>query len=304
MRIFTLKYVAISLILAGLVFILAYQIGGSPGFPVLQEGRYAGQLKLQDEMTLQGNTGHLDIFAEKGSGHELLLIVSDNSAQSNSKRIHHFDMDGKDIKIKIAESTFFMQGSREGDLYKGTVSDETGSPKGDWYLRSISPGDDHDNNNEQSVVYELLTLSAEIRKIDQEINVQELTVSQQKSEIERLTYYLTEGNALRHNTDKRYAEKKRELADLQNEKKIKLEEARKLRERFEIAQRIGGMGKLVYLARNAVELESRWFESMYSSSRSGIGSDFDEVVARAERIMALKEEIRSESIRRGEALRE
>ena len=72
---------------------------------------------------------------------------------------------------------------------------------------------------------------------------------------------------------------------------------KKLDRQVELAYRVTGMGRLVSLARESLEREGRWQESMLRVGSADIPPEVLEQSAKAERILEIKRLIDSENTR-------
>jgi hypothetical protein len=260
--------------------------GGEKGFPAISgAGSFLGKIKVEIK--------ELEFFVstdQNGSGQA--FAIADDDWRGEVK--------GNIYKISTADGLLYLYGEQQKDGgFRGTIEDSQGIKAGEWSMKAVA-----ENNNLQSIqevqsLNQLLNLSSALQEIESKIKAQQSTITQQKVEVERLSEYLTEGQALRSNADKKFKEKKDELNSLVEIKSNKLREAEQLREKFDISQRLFGTGKLVYLSRSTLDLEKRWFNSMYTSSGVDNDTDFENLVARAERIMLLKNEISFELNRYG-----
>lgn len=295
MQIFNKKlvgFIAICFVLGSLIFLALN--GNQPRFPLFEPGSYTGKLTLSETGSAD-KSGNKDfaLFAVKDGDSALLrFVVADNewtpAAQSNTSHT------SSPMQLTFQGKTYILYGA--GNLtegFRGTVSTQQDDYAGVWELTGLSPAPQL-NEAEVQALSDFLKLSVELEEFNSKIRTMEATVKQEKSEIARLTKYLTEGRALRENADRKVKEKKQELDQLYNTRLEKQKEAAQLRSKFEISQRLAGMGKLVYLSRNTLAYERQWYESMYKSAPLGVTSDFESLVARAERILTLKREIRAE----------
>lgn len=284
------KIKRLSLILGVLliaVALIAYRLlyGGSEFLPIQTAGDFSGQIELGGVQNVEG----------QGTGPELRSVeffIDQESGMYFSKPGWALIDKSKAYKISSPYGELYFLGREyEPEKFEGSLENSSGKDLAAWTMNLVS-----DNNNLQSIqevqlLNVMLNLSSELQDVESKIMAQTSIILQQKSEVERLSEYLTEGKELKTNADKKYQQKKSELESLQGVKAAKLKEAEGLKEKFDISQRLFGIGKLVFLSRNSLDLEKRWFNSMYSSTAVDNDADFDTLVARAERILTLKNEI-------------
>lgn len=296
---FRLKFIALSSLVALIAIGIIFSFSTSKtGFPYFQPGVYAGRL-IFDKGIRDGDS-ELALFAIKDEESSTVSFAVGDSTWQIGQASNAVGASSAPLKISHESVEYiFFGNSKDTKSYKGIIENAEQDKVGNWELSSIPNSSADMNSTDSKILGDFLKLSAMLEDIENQIKIQSLTVEQQKSEIERLGHYLTEGKSLRENADKKFRDKKDQLDELNAIKSAKQKEAAQIRSKFEISQRLGGMGKLVYLSRNSLELERQWYESMYDSSPLGITSEFDNLVARAERIITLKKEIRAELEARG-----
>lgn len=261
----------------------------APSLPVFSPGIFAGKIAIDRQ---------LDLVALK-RGDTLIIAVADKEWPPVSRLNNRSGGETADVfEILSPSGPVFLSGEREDSgIFSGEVLDRNQKRIGTWNLQPLAEQDFLKTEKNLDALSRFLRLNAELHQVNSQISASEVTVERQKSEIQRLSAYLTEGKSLKQDSDQTYNEKRAELAALQQVKEKKLKEAASLKEKFEISQRFSGMGKLVYLSRSILDAEKAWLNSMYESAAGNLDRDFEELVARAERIMTIKNEIAMEQQR-------
>ncbi len=281
------KLSLLTFIVASLVAVCVYMSAESSYFPEIEDGNYVGQILIDSSISDYNN---LDFYVHKeggsfGEGGIIQIFsFSDQAWKSDIK-------DNTYKAITPLGELIFAGSEEKNGYYRGTLKDTEDRVVATWILQSTTQAKQMESIQEVQSLNQLLSMSSELQEIESKIKTRQITVEQQKGEIERLGDYLNEGKSLKTNADKKYQEKKAELEHLISKKESKLKEAENLREKFEISQRLFGVGKLVHLSRTVQDYETRWFESMSSSYGTDTDGAFEELVERAERIRTLKKEI-------------
>ncbi|MCO6430649.1 MAG: hypothetical protein J5J00_07285 [Deltaproteobacteria bacterium] len=266
-------------------------------FPVIAQGSYIGGL----DGPIKDSEGRTLMFFAEGSGagnHTFVSMV----APDWERKLIIYDSGTQDshpaVEISGPSGTFILSGEQSGNLsYQGKITEKGGQREGSWRLVRMGDFQSIKTDSEVQALRARLELRAKIRTIDREIKLAEVAVSQQKSEIAKLQHYITEGESLRRNADKKYKDARDELYKLEEQVAAKKREANGLVQKLELSQRLTGMGKLVSLARESLERENRWVESMLKTSVSDTSLELEAAVEKGERILALKNEIALEQER-------
>ena len=291
-------YVVLLVLLAGLL-VVSYLLWHewSQRFPLLAPGAYMGSLFGALGAEADGRSpGAVNFYVEKAERSDDLLFVVlragwkpqivSGIAAGSSAEILPVVLTGEDGK-------YTFTGTRAGpDSYAGRFW--SAQRKGGWKLVRIpAEGLSPDAQSLKELKLRLL-LRDELAEVEAKILEAETAVPAQRKEIERLTAFVTEGDRLRAKANEKYAAVHAELRQTQQTLKERRDEARKLTETLRISQKLPGSGKLVALARESLEREGRWIDSMLKSSHSRTPEDVEEALARGEKILAIKREIAAE----------
>jgi septal ring factor EnvC (AmiA/AmiB activator) len=134
----------------------------------------------------------------------------------------------------------------------------------------------------------------EIERIEAEIQEIQSKADQQSSSIDNLHRYVADEDALRKTADDRLGRADSQLDAARAELTQRQGQLDKAIRDFELSQRISQEGKLVFLSRETIQRESRWIELSLKLVAPETSLGFDQALARAEKVRALKAEIRRE----------
>jgi vacuolar-type H+-ATPase subunit I/STV1 len=168
-----------------------------------------------------------------------------------------------------------------------------------WTLRPISQGLDSSARESERNLTLWLSLRRELSQVNQLIVRAEALVPEQRAEVERISESIQDVPKFKARADEKYRELVRMLDEQRQILDQRQREVQDLAQRFEIAQRVTGMGKLVSLARESFERENRWFDSMLRAAPAGLSGSVQEAIQRGEKIIELKREIRKERAKLG-----
>jgi hypothetical protein len=260
-------------------------------FPLLPPGTYGGYVQ-------GANTKAPFLVQHRADTQELTVLVFLPEAVVSTVVGTPSGSAGGDtilpISIIYKGSSVTFAGAAEGtDSFSGEFSGTLfqGAKGGRWTLqkraepRTLEPSQHTD-------VALWLSLRNELEGVKRQITQAELRVPIQRAEIEKLTLFVTEGERLKSRAQEKYSLVKEELTSLQKLLTEQQAEAKRLQEALFVNQKVSGMGKLVSLARDSLEREARWIDSMVRVVTPP--ADLDEAVAQAERVMATKREIAKE----------
>jgi hypothetical protein len=293
LKIVRIRYFLISILIAiGVLIVLFQRSGSSFAFPDIPIGKYLLTIKLQEKSVLAEG------YFERRIGSIIWAPINKewNVARiawnENSPYVEPLEILAPDGKLKLSGRT------KNNNELTGLVLNANDKEIGEWQLTQIKTPNVSSQNNQQ--IKELLTLYIRQSNVNDKIKTLEMTLVQQKTEIDKLVQYITDGVILKKNSEKRYNEA---TIKLQQTKQLLLSsqnEANKLYEKLEIAQRLSEMGKIVALSRESLERENRWADSVLKVSLTEADPNFDMAYQRALRIKALKDEISELSGEHGE----
>src|SRR5262249_34294030 len=110
-------------------------------------------------------------------------------------------------------------------------------------------------------------------------------------EVEKLSAVITEGQKLKNTADEKFAAVQKELEAAQTELKQKQERAKELEKKLDLALQVTNAGRLVALARESLDRDGRWIDSMTRVAADTSSPEVDVAVEKGERVLALKEAI-------------
>jgi hypothetical protein len=267
-------------------------------FPVLEPGAYFGtisgilekeheSLHFYVERPPQGDDLFFCILRPGWKPQMVSAMVRSGSPESNW--LLPVTVINDEAKLKFI-------GARAGPgEYTGNVSDAQHKTEGTWTLNRIdnlSSAAATDSDAEDLKLW--LRARADLADIDRAIAEAEQKVPEQKADIEKLQEFISERGKAQASSDAKYKTAQDELALTKAIFVERREKLQKLQERIEISQRSSAGGKLVMLARESLERDARWAESMLRTSGTETVAGLDLAVEQGQKILALKREIELE----------
>ena len=269
---------------------------------MLPAGSYAGA--LQGLFADEGEAVHWYVESTPQDSGLFVAILRKGWEPQNLRLIGEGLAGGaRPLIITGEEGTLQLTGrvSASG-VFQGEVVDHVHQNHGEWTLRPVNDaGATLPRQTGDGGVRLWLSLRAELRGIEAKRAFTEQEEARQRAEVARLNAFVTDDKLVRSQADKRFDEARKELAQLTGQLQAARADVAGLAKQFALSQRLAGSGKLVSLARDSLERESRWVRSMLRTS----GSEAPEVAAereRAARIFEVKNEIAKE-LGRVQALR-
>jgi hypothetical protein len=256
----------------------------SEAFPKLPPGRYAGQFSG---------------FAEFSGARDWMLTISDDY-----KKIEAVFLGGDDrgypaqrngsgyLVIQAGEQNLILKGS-SGDQATphGELQVEGSKRSGEW---SLAPLKVEPFEADQAFRHWIM-LRAEIARLERDTAVAEQLVPAQKAEIEELGQLITDVSAMKD----RGAKRTQELQEQVLENEVALGKINKetvtAENQLRLAQKVTVKGKLVALARDSLDRETRWARSLTAGSAGAVSGDLENALQKAEEVAALKDALAVES---------
>jgi len=165
------------------------------------------------------------------------------------------------------DRTLKLSGTKtESGYFSGAVSEIPGGGRGAWWLTPIRDQSSSVSEEEASSIRLWLTYKAELEDLEASIAEAQKRGPELKAEVDKLTDFITEGETLRQRADSKFTQVRGDLQQAREGLKKKREEARRLESRVELSQRVTAMGKLVSLARESLDREGRWLDSMLAAA--------------------------------------
>lgn len=266
-------------------------------FPVLEPGGYFGvihgvlneqnePLRFYVERAPQGDDLFFCVLRD-GWKPQIVSAVM-RSGGSDNGWLLPVTVVGERSKLKFI-------GTRTGPgAYRGTVSDLTSDVDGTWTLEAVEDVSASSSSSDEEDLRLWLRKRAELADVEANIKEAEARVPQQKADIEKLTEFISERGQVQASADAKFRSAKDELVQTKRELEERQDKLRKLQERIEISQRVSPSGKLSMLARESLERDARWAETILRTSGAETVAGLDVAVERGEKIAALKREIEFE----------
>lgn len=259
-------------------------------FPELPPGVYVGTLRPNSK-----DTEAVPWLVARFSG-EQSLSVSVGDVRLPSQIAAPIDPSGKTrLPLTIGEGEArvkFVGGAVSPTRYRGRYSNPRLQQEGEWVLSRVS-SEETPSVVEQGLI-RWFAVREEIERIEAEIQEIQSKADQQSSSIDNLHRYVADEDALRKTADDRLGRADSQLDAARAELTQRQGQLDKAIRDFELSQRISQEGKLVFLSRETIQRESRWIELSLKLVAPETSLGFDQALARAEKVRALKAAIRRE----------
>jgi hypothetical protein len=176
--------------------------------------------------------------------------------------------------------------------YRGDFIDPLSNEKGTWRLLKV-PSDAIAAGLEDDLT-RWYALWQELESLEGEIQQAQAKADQQRSAVENLHQYVSDGDALKKTANERLGRADSQIEAMRGEL---VEQQRLLDQRIrelELAQRISPEGALVFLSRQTIQRESRWVELTLKLLSPESSPGFQQAIEKARRVKSLKREIAAE----------
>lgn len=183
----------------------------------------------------------------------------------------------------------------ENQTFSGTVLNLASGRQGTWKLnpfRASPPQKPGEQELKEHLLW--LSLREELSQIESRVEFLENKLPQQREEIAKLTDLVAEGETLRARANQKFGTAREDYFKIAEELKVKQAEAKKLSDSLDVAQRVSNSGRLVSLARESLDREWRWADSMLRTAVWEQSDAFAAAVERGAKIAQLKREIQLE----------
>lgn len=259
-------------------------------FPDLSPGVYVGMIQPQTRSATS-----IPWLVARFPG-EQSLAVSIGDVRFPAQRVAPIDPSGKTrLPLAVGESGARMRliGSLvDSDKYEGSYLNPITHEEGKWTLTKTST-EALPANVEQGLT-RWFALWQEIERIELEIQDSQGKADQQRVSIDNLHRHVSDEGTLRKTADVRLGRTDSELEAARAELQQRQQQLDKVIRDFDLSQRISQEGKLVFLARETIQRESRWVELSLKLLAPETSLGFDQALARAERVQALRRQIKKE----------
>lgn len=285
----------------GILFVLLVAswilIREDAGFPKLAPGLYFGYLELLDSGATDGVRPENFLLLSTES-EDFFIAVPDSAWGSGVVAYHAFDNEDaevdrvKPLAIQNSFGRVQLSGVLAGaGLYQGQVEYLDKNIKSSWELRSVAVQAQRLGGLSAEALQERASIFQRYRKLEAQRKQMKAKRDKQLKEIETLNNFITNPESLKERAADRFTKVQRQYADLKEAVDALMNQASKLESQVALAQRVTQQGTLVSLARESLERESRWVESMLRSDRQGNQRGFREGLAHAEQVLRLQADI-------------
>lgn len=264
-------------------------------FPRIPPGHYSGTLALDLNKDELGE--ELPVFVRSGpDSAELLVVVLESGWQPQRVVLVSRGSDESaaaeffPVTLSAPQGIIKLTGAAAADgSFAGSVVSQRSGHSGNWTLKPAASRRMERIDGRDFELWALL--KQELQEIDSRVAEAEGRVRAQRAEIDKLTNFVTEGQRLRKRADEKYEEVRQQLKNAEGGLQRKQEEADLLEKQIENSQRVTRMGKLVSLARDSLEREGRWIQSLLVSSPGGDPERLEAEYLRGLRVLELKQQI-------------
>lgn len=227
---------------------------------------------------------------------EQSLAVSVGDVRFPAQRVAPVDPSGKTrLPLVIGESDVRLRFTGEPtkpDAYEGVYINPVTQEQGTWNLIKQSSRETPPNTEQALIRW--FALWQEIERIEGEIQDAQSKADEQRVAIDNLHRHVADDGLLRKTADVRLGRSDSELEAARAELQQRQQQLDKVIRDFDLSQRISQEGKLVFLARETIQRESRWIELSLKLLAPETSLGFDQALARAERVQTLQRQIRKE----------
>ncbi len=272
-------------------------------FPNIASGDYIGEMHSMDPIR-PGEVHYFYLRKEPGQDQVLAVILEEGCAPQAFKTVSASEDPTNSkwllpLMLSSARGRYRLTGDFiSAGIYQGKVTEATSGRIGSWVLRQQAPSlrEVAPMDQERKL---WLALEAELVQAEMDIRTASQLAPAQKVELDKLTEFVTEGVVLKKRADQKLTIFKNQLTEMGAKLKARYQEAKGLESKIELSQRVTGMGKLVSLARDTLEREARWSDSVLNKGGAdfGMDDDLEREFERGQKILELKRAIALEELR-------
>ena len=265
-------------------------------FPRLPQGFYAGQIIPPVEVDGTAPQPVQFIVESTAGGEYYIAINSDDWTPQLTTYVERGDSGYGDwvhpIMIQNDDSRLRFTGTPQGDgRYSGDVEFLPGDESGSWTLHELDLIPHSNWRMDDDELAHWLRLSTELRDSARKVVASKQEFEAQEAEIDKLSNFITDADSLKQRAEDRFQKVKGEYTELKTKVEALRAQTVQLKNQVALAQRVTQQGTLVSLARESLDRESRWVDSMFRSEVGTSGQDFVSGVRHGEKIIALREQI-------------
>jgi hypothetical protein len=283
---FLLATFGLALVIAcGTLFFLRF----NQHFPLIQSGAYIGELS---GLEFEQSQSKLRFYLEKPKDAKPLLVAFLTEEAEVQLVEEHFGQPGqkrsKPLTLRTKEGSIHLVGAKVSDShYSGTFS--LNGQQGRWSMRALKEAPVYDLNSPDFL--NRARIADRMNSVFESINEQERAIilaTQRKSEIESL---ISDKDALRQRSAAHYQQELENMASLELHYNSLRQQVAELKSQVELARNVTSKGRLVSLARESLDRENRWLETMLKSEPSAEYLRQQEATLRAREILEINRNI-------------
>ncbi|MBX7143496.1 MAG: hypothetical protein K1X79_03520 [Oligoflexia bacterium] len=177
--------------------------------------------------------------------------------------------------------------------YTGTIMATQGAARGTWDLLPL-PEVLEPQGEEVKELRLLLSLRAELDQVSRAAQQAEQEFRAQQEALDKLVSFMSDKEAMQASSEEKFKAAQAEFSAQRATLESRLASVSQAQEQLQVAQRVTAAGKLVALARESLERESRWAETMLRTSSESVTEGLGEAVARAREILEIRRQIEGE----------
>lgn len=290
---------AIAALVALVVISCLFWLEVSKRFPRVAAGSYVGKISgaglgskdREVKFYVERAPGSEDLFfviMEPGWVPQVVSAVVGSTARMQSEWLLPVIVQGPSARLKFTGTTVGP------GQYNGALVNLDSAQEGEWSLRALQEEPPLATAADSAMIRLWLLLQSELSDVEEKIAQAAQEIPLQKEEIERLTNLLTEGQELKSRANEKYALARDELHRALEELENRRQEAKRLEASFEVSQRVTAEGRLVSLARESLEREWRWVDSMLRAGVKDQSEDLQAAIDKGQKIFDLKQQLELE----------
>ena len=288
-KLLTLRSVFLLALLCCALF-LYYFFFSVEGFPALAHGSYTGTLRWPEDKK------EVHFYVEHSDGEKkTLFLVFDNSWKPQFvPALSISDEKSRPLRLKSPEGVLSLRGERLGESfeYVGTIEANSKLHSGQWALHGLS---------ETSLDFDFeglkhwLLLVSEMKEVEEKLEYAQSSLISYQERIKQMESLIDDREELVRSTEEKLRKATTDFLQVKKTYEETLDDAKELARQFRIARRVTPMGKLVSLARETFERESRWIQSMLRTDIGGSSKGaLEEEIEKGQYIISLKHDIARE----------
>lgn len=264
----------------------------SSGFPQLPNGLYVGHLSVKGEeerligWVLEKRQGSLDTY----------VVLADDKFPA--QRIPKALTDNTDLPLIIdGPSVRFRLVGREqsGGMYGGDLLNPITQEKGTWTLRRavLEPL----TSEKEKDFHSWAERWNEITVVERKIEAVQAKISEQKAKLEKVSGFVTDGNALKQKANMRLGAATDAVKEVRARVKTLQESLDTSIRDIELSERVSPRGRLVQLSRESIAREARWIGASIQLGTATGGAEYEQELEKALKVKTLKAQIAAEKAR-------